>query len=93
MLSVFLPMEQALLAETVRGSGDRTRIFAWYNVCATLTGAIGALLLEKCFPLLGETVLSTPLGQLKMRFTSVVDMFQTRLIFFNAERTHGDDLS
>jgi predicted MFS family arabinose efflux permease len=42
-VSVFLPMEQALLAETVRGS-DRTRIFAWYNVCATLAGAIGALL-------------------------------------------------
>lgn len=43
-VSVFLPMEQALLAETVRGGGDRTRLFAWYNVCATLTGAIGALL-------------------------------------------------
>jgi MFS family permease len=43
-VSVFLPMEQALLAETVKGGGDRTRIFAWYNVCATLTGAIGALL-------------------------------------------------
>jgi MFS family permease len=43
-VSVFLPMEQALLAETVRGAGDRTRVFAWYNVCATLTGAIGALL-------------------------------------------------
>ncbi len=43
-VSVFLPMEQALLAETVRDSGDRTRVFAWYNVCATLTGALGALL-------------------------------------------------
>ncbi len=42
-VSVFLPMEQTLLVETVKG-GDRTRIFAWYNVCATLTGAIGALL-------------------------------------------------
>ena len=42
-VSVFLPMEQTLLAETVSG-GDRTLIFAWYNVCATLTGAIGALL-------------------------------------------------
>jgi predicted MFS family arabinose efflux permease len=42
-VSVFLPMEQALLVETVKG-GDRTRIFAWYNVCATVTGAIGALL-------------------------------------------------
>jgi MFS family permease len=42
-VSVFLPMEQTLLAETVTGN-DRTRIFAWYNVCATLTGAVGALL-------------------------------------------------
>jgi MFS family permease len=42
-VSVFLPMEQALLVETVQG-GDRTRIFAWYNVCAAVTGAIGALL-------------------------------------------------
>jgi len=42
-VSVFLPMEQALLAETAKGA-DRTRIFAWYNVCATLTGAVGALL-------------------------------------------------
>jgi MFS family permease len=42
-VSVFLPMEQTLLAETVSG-GDRTLIFAWYNVCATLSGAIGALL-------------------------------------------------
>lgn len=42
-VSVFLPMEQTLLAETVAGS-DRTRLFAWYNVCATLTGAVGALL-------------------------------------------------
>ncbi len=42
-VSVFLPMEQALLAETASGS-DRTRAFAWYNVCATLTGAVGALL-------------------------------------------------
>jgi len=42
-VSVFLPMEQALLAETVEGS-DRTRIFAWYNVCAAVTGAVGALL-------------------------------------------------
>jgi MFS family permease len=42
-VSVFLPIEQTLLAETVSG-GDRTRMFAWYNVCATLTGAAGALL-------------------------------------------------
>ncbi len=42
-VSLFLPLEQTLLAETVKGA-DRTRIFAWYNVCATLTGAIGALL-------------------------------------------------
>jgi predicted MFS family arabinose efflux permease len=42
-VSVFLPMEQALLAETVAGN-DRTRAFAWYNVCATMAGAVGALL-------------------------------------------------
>jgi MFS family permease len=42
-VSVFLPLEQTLLAETVSG-GDRTRMFAWYNVCANLTGAAGALL-------------------------------------------------
>ncbi|HEV3113185.1 MAG TPA: MFS transporter [Candidatus Binataceae bacterium] len=42
-VSVFLPMEQTLLSDTVRGA-DRTLIFAWYNVCATFTGAIGALL-------------------------------------------------
>jgi MFS family permease len=42
-VSVFLPMEQTLLAETVKGN-DRTRIFAWYNVGAALTGALGALL-------------------------------------------------
>ena len=40
-VSVFLPMEQALLSETVKGV-DRTRIFAWYNVFATLTGAVGS---------------------------------------------------
>src|SRR5260370_10429693 len=42
-VSAFLPIEQTLLAETVSGS-DRTRMFAWYNVCATLTGAAGTLL-------------------------------------------------
>jgi MFS family permease len=42
-VSVFLPMEQTLLVETVSG-GDLTRIFAWYNVCATMTGALGALM-------------------------------------------------
>jgi len=42
-VSIFLPMEQALLSETVKGA-DRIRIFAWYNIFATLTGALGALL-------------------------------------------------
>jgi MFS family permease len=41
-VSVFLPMEQAVLAETVR-SRERTAIFAWYNLAGTLAGAVGAL--------------------------------------------------
>src|SRR5207249_1386488 len=41
-VSVFLPVEQAVLAETVRGS-DRTAVFAWYNVAGTLAGGLGAL--------------------------------------------------
>ena len=41
-VSVFLPVEQAVLAETVRG-GERTAVFAWYNVAGTLAGGLGAL--------------------------------------------------
>jgi len=41
-VSVFLPVEQAVLAETVRGA-DRTAVFAWYNVVGTLAGGLGAL--------------------------------------------------
>ena len=41
-VSVFLPVEQAVLAETVRGS-ERTAVFAWYNVAGTLAGGLGAL--------------------------------------------------
>lgn len=41
-VSVFLPMEQAALSETVKGA-DRTAIFAWYNVCGSFAGAFGAL--------------------------------------------------
>ena len=41
-VSIFLPVEQAVLAETVRPS-DRTTIFAGYNVSGTLAGALGAL--------------------------------------------------
>jgi len=41
-VSIFLPVEQAVLAETVRPS-DRTTIFARYNVSGTLAGALGAL--------------------------------------------------
>jgi MFS family permease len=41
-VSVFLPTEQALLAETVAPS-DRTALFASYNVCAGLAVALGAL--------------------------------------------------
>jgi MFS family permease len=42
-VSVFLPTEQALLAEA-GCSTDRTARFAWYNVLGTLSGAAGALL-------------------------------------------------
>ncbi len=41
-VSVFLPVEQAVLAETVHGR-ERTAVFAWYNVAGTLAGGLGAL--------------------------------------------------
>ena len=41
-VSVFLPTEQAVLAETVRAR-ERTSIFAWYNLVGTFAGAVGAL--------------------------------------------------
>src|SRR5205814_7479393 len=41
-VSVFLPTEQAVLAETVDGT-HRTAIFARYNLAGTLAGACGAL--------------------------------------------------
>ena len=41
-VSVFLPVEQAVLAETV-GGRERTAVFAWYNVAGTLAGGFGAL--------------------------------------------------
>jgi len=41
-VSVFLPVEQAVLAEMVRPA-ERTTAFAWYNVSGTLAGALGAL--------------------------------------------------
>lgn len=41
-VSVFLPTEQAVLSETVRGS-DLTATFARYNLVANLAGAFGAL--------------------------------------------------
>src|SRR5262249_36738942 len=41
-VSVFLPTEQAVLAETVRPR-ERTAIFAWYNLSGTFAGALGAL--------------------------------------------------
>lgn len=41
-VSLFLPLEQAALAETVTTS-DLTRIFAMYNVAGALAGAFGAL--------------------------------------------------
>jgi MFS family permease len=41
-VSVFLPTEQAALAQTVTGHA-RTRLFARYNVAGNLAGAMGAL--------------------------------------------------
>jgi MFS family permease len=41
-VSVFLPVEQAALAETVEAS-RLTGTFAWYNLAGTLAGALGAL--------------------------------------------------
>jgi MFS family permease len=41
-VSVFLPTEQAALAQTTSGH-QRTRLFAWYNVTGNLTGALGSL--------------------------------------------------
>jgi len=42
-VSVFLPTEQAAIAETVGGPA-RTMTFAWYNLAGSLAGAAGALL-------------------------------------------------
>jgi len=42
-VSLFLPLEQAALAETVT-TRDLTRVFAVYNVAGALAGALGALL-------------------------------------------------
>src|SRR5262245_17832436 len=42
-VSVFLPTEQAALAETVAGPA-RTMTFAWYNLVGSLAGAAGAFL-------------------------------------------------
>jgi MFS family permease len=41
-VSVFLPTEQAALAQTTPGP-ERTRLFAWYNVAGNFAGAVGAL--------------------------------------------------
>lgn len=41
-VSVFLPLEQAVLASTVP-DGRRTGTFAWYNLLAAFAGALGAL--------------------------------------------------
>jgi MFS family permease len=41
-VSIFLPTEQAALAQTTSGS-ERTHLFAWYNVAGNFMGALGAL--------------------------------------------------
>src|SRR3954462_3691134 len=41
-VTLFLPTEQAVLAET-SDPKDRVGLFAWYNVAGTIAGAVGAL--------------------------------------------------
>src|SRR3954468_7988248 len=41
-VTLFLPTEQAVLAET-SDAKDRVGLFAWYNVAGTIAGAVGAL--------------------------------------------------
>ena len=41
-VSLFLPLEQALLSESV-ADRERTRVFAWYSLTGSLVGAAGAL--------------------------------------------------
>jgi MFS family permease len=41
-VSVFLPVEQAVLADATDGD-ERTRLFAWYNTAGNLAGALGSL--------------------------------------------------
>ena len=41
-VTLFLPTEQAVLAEA-SGPGERTAMFAWYNLTGTFAGAAGAL--------------------------------------------------
>jgi MFS family permease len=41
-VTLFLPTEQAVLAETV-APADRTEIFAWYNLAGAFAGALGSL--------------------------------------------------
>lgn len=41
-VTLFLPTEQAVLAETA-AARDRTTLFAWYNLAGSLAGALGAL--------------------------------------------------
>lgn len=41
-VSVFLPVEQAALAQTAQGV-DRAHRFAWYNVAGAFAGGVGAL--------------------------------------------------
>jgi len=41
-VSVFLPVEQAVIADATSGH-ERTRLFAWYNTGGNLAGAFGSL--------------------------------------------------
>jgi MFS family permease len=42
-VTVFLPLEQTVLAQAASDGARRTSLYAWYNVLATFSGALGAL--------------------------------------------------
>ena len=58
-VSVFLPLEQALLAQA-GSAADRTTRFARYNLAGSLMGALGALSLGLMAPLRQATGLAQP---------------------------------
>src|SRR5262245_48891852 len=63
----FLPIEQALLAETVRDR-NRTHVFAWYTLTGTIATALGALAA-------GGLAALTPVSAPIERYRSVVLLY------------------